>query len=171
LSAEPTLAGVDLAPYLFLSQTALTAERGTVLTLPEEKAKSFADRISSEDRIRSRAATQQVVREEAAVVGAVVRQLVPTLITATEPRRQVHVMTGLGAICEAQPEHYVAVAAALKEIDPKKNQALALSAVAFLEKAMAAKLEGAESLKQKFAEASPMAAALSRGKGRAQKTP
>jgi hypothetical protein len=168
LAADPAIAGVDLAPYLFLSQTALTAERGTTLTLPEEKAKSLAERIASEDRIRSRAAIQQVVREDATVVGAVVRQLIPTLVTATDPRRQVHVMTGLTAICEVQPEHYGVVVQMLKEVDPKKNEGLALSAVAFLDKAMAAKVDGAEALKEKFAQASPMAGALSgaRGKGR-----
>ena len=168
LVAEPAIDGVDLAPYLFLSQTALTAERGTTLTLPEEKAKSLADRIASEDRIRSRAATQQVVREDATVVGAVVRQLIPTLVTATDPRRQVHVMTSLTAICEVQPEHYGVVVQALKEVDPKKNEALALSAVAFLDKAMTAKVDGAEALKEKFAQASPMAGALSGARGKAR---
>jgi hypothetical protein len=171
LAAEPSIEGVDLAPYLFLSQTALTAERGMALTLPEEKAKSLANRIASEDRIRSRSATQQVVREDKTVIAAVVRQLIPTLVTATDPRCQVNIMTGLTTICEVQPEHYAAVVQALKQVDPKKNEALALIAVTFLGKAMAAKVDGAETLKEAFGQASTMAAALSgtKGKVRAQR--
>jgi hypothetical protein len=169
LAAPPLIdSTVNLAPYLFLSQTSLTIDRGTAFTLPDEKARSLADRISSDDRIRSRAAAQQLVREDPMVTAAVVRLLTPALVATTDPRRQVHVMTGLTTICEAQPDHYAAVVQALKEIDPKKNGALALSAVAFLDRALAARVDGAEAQKQRFAEASPMTAALSgiRGKGR-----
>src|SRR5439155_24362320 len=113
---------------------------------------------------------QQVLREDKPVIGAVVRQLIPTLVGATDPRCQVNIMTGLTTICDTHADNYPAVVQALKQIDTKKNEALALPAVAFLENAIAAKVEGAKTLKERFAQASPMAAALSAAKGKGRGT-
>src|SRR5262249_4914323 len=87
--------GTDLRSYLFLSQTALTADRPMQIQTPDETARALATRISSDDRIRSRAAILQARSQEAVIIDSVIRQLKTDLVTVTDPRRQVHALGGL----------------------------------------------------------------------------
>lgn len=90
LLAQPIVEGtIDLGPYLFLSQTALAADRPAQIQSPDETARGLAARISSDDRIRSKAAILQARRQDAVIIDAVIRQLRTDLATLGDPRRQV----------------------------------------------------------------------------------
>lgn len=163
LLAAPVIDGnTDLGPYLFLSQTALTADRPMQIQTPDETARALAARISSDDRIRSRAAVLQTRGQDAVIIDAVIRQLKTDLLTLTDPRRQVHAVGALLDLCGARPSTYPAVVEVLGQIDPAANQALAIPAIAVLEAAERAGVPGAATVKQRFSGASKVVAALTR---------
>lgn len=163
LVKEPVLEGdADLSAYLFLSQTALAADRAVRLQSPEETARGLVTRISSDDRIRSKAGILQARRQDSAIIDSIVRQLSSGLIGQSDPRRQVHALAGLLELCALRPEHYASVVEVLGQIDPRKNQAIAIPAVALLEKAEKAGVTVAKTLRQQFSGASKVVSALSR---------
>jgi hypothetical protein len=170
LLAEPVLDGAaDLGPYLFLSQTALAADRPAQIQSPDEAARALAARIESDDRIRSKAAILQARRQDAVIIDSVVRQLRTDLLSLTDPRRQVHAVGGLLELCAERPSNYPGAVEALAQLDPSSNQALALPAISLLDAAERAGIAGAATLKQTFAGTSTIVAALAkkprRGRG------
>jgi hypothetical protein len=163
LLAEPVIEGdTDLGPYLFLSQTALTAERPAQIQTPDETARALASRISSDDRIRSRAAILQTRRQDAVIVDSVIRQLRTDLSTVSESRRQVNALGGLVDLCELRPSNYASVVEVLGRIDPATNQALSIPAVTFLQKAENYGVVEAARIKERYRGASRVVSALSR---------
>lgn len=152
----------DLGPYLFLSQTALSADRPMQVKTPDETARGLAARISSDDRIRSRAAILQARAQDAVIIDSVVRQLRTDLVALTDPRRQVHALGGLLDLCAARPSNYAAVVEALAQINPSSNQALAIPAISILDAAERAGIAGAAAVKQKFSGTSKIVAALTK---------
>lgn len=163
LLAEPIVdPDVDLGPYLFLSQTALAADRPIQLQSPDEVSRAIAGRISSDDRIRSRAAILQARRQDAVIVDSIIRQLRTDLATTTDPRRQVNAMGGLTELCEARPSNYGPVVDVLGRIDPAANQALSIPVVAFLQRAEQAGVADAARVSELYAATSPIASVLRR---------
>lgn len=162
LLGEPALAGdLDLGPYLFLSQTALTSERPLQAQTPDELAKGLVARITSDDRIRSKAAILQAKRQDATTLDTVIRQLRTEFLGLTDARRQVHALGGLIELCELRPGNYSAVVELLAQVDATANQALALTAVTFLDKAERAGAAGAATAKRRFAGTSRITSAAS----------
>jgi hypothetical protein len=167
LMAAPPLEGnIDLGPYLFLSQTALAADRPMQLQTADQTAKVLAGRIASDDRVRSKAAILQAKKQDAVILDTVIRQLRTDLITLPDPRRQVHAVAGLVELCELRPGSYASVVEVLAQIDPEKNQALTVAAVPLLEKAERAGVSGAALVKQRIGGLSKLAAAVSRKSAR-----
>lgn len=165
LVAEPVIGGeIDLSPYLFLSQTALAADRPAQIQSPDSAARSLAARISSDDRIRSRAALLQARAQDAVIVDSVVRQLRTDLVTLQEPRRQVNALGGLIELCELRPSNYASVVEALGQINPEANQALAIPASTLLGKAEQAGVAGAATIKKRYGGASRIISAISNRK-------
>lgn len=162
LLAEPVIEGeTDLGPYLFLSQTALAADRPAQIQSPDETARTLAARISSDDRIRSKAAILQARGQDAVILDSVVRQLRTDLLSVTDARRQVHTAGGLLELCAVRPSNYPSVVETLAQLDPAANQALAIPAISLLDAAERAGVAGAATVKQTFSGASRIVAALS----------
>lgn len=163
LAAPVVEATTDLSPYLFLSQTALSGDRqAQSLMSPDETARGLAQRIASDDRLRSKAAVLQSRKQDPVIIESVVRQLRGSLISATDPRQQVHVLSGLMELCRERPSNYPAVIETLAQLDPASNQAIALPACALLDHAASLSVAGAVSAKARFAAATPLAAAVRR---------
>src|ERR1700683_4807692 len=59
LQLEPKLTDVDLSPYLFLAQTSLNREHIAAVQPVDEKARTLARFIESDDPIRSKTAAKQ----------------------------------------------------------------------------------------------------------------
>lgn len=163
LLADPVVEGdTDLGPYLFLSQTALAADRPMQIQSPDEAARALAARISSDDRIRSKAAILQARRQDAVIIDSVIRQLRTDLATLSDPRRQVNALGGLIDLCEVRPSNYVSVVDVLGRIDPAANQTLSIPASAFLQKAKQSGVAEAETIRQRFVGISKVTSALGR---------
>jgi len=163
LLAAPVIEGnTDLGPYLFLSQTALAADRPMQIQAPDETARALAARISSDDRIRSRSAILQARRQDAVIIDSIVRQLRTDLSTLSDPRQQVNTLGGLLDLCTVRPSNYAAVVEVLGRIDPAANQALSIPAAALLQKAEDAGVAEAARIKDRYTGTSRVAAALKR---------
>jgi KAP family P-loop domain len=163
LLAEPAIEGdMDLGPYLFLSQTALAADRPLQIQSPDETARGLAGRISSDDRIRSKAAILQARHQDAVIIDSVIRQLRTDLATLSEPRRQVNALGGLLDLCDIRPSNYGAVVEVLSRIDPAENQALGIPASRFLQKAEESGVAGAARVRERYAGTSRITSALGR---------
>lgn len=165
LNAPVVEGDTDLGPYLFLSQTALAADRPAAIRTAEEMARSLATRIGSDDRIRSRAAVLHALRQDTVVADAVIRELCTAFLGLSDPRRQVNALGGLIELCRIRPSTYSAVVDLLGGLDPKANQALALPAMTFLENAETAGVGSAGAIRKKFAGSSKILGALGRDSG------
>ncbi|MEX2025902.1 MAG: P-loop NTPase fold protein, partial [Pirellulaceae bacterium] len=150
LKQEPSLDGVLLAPYLFLAQTALTTQRGAGLASFDETARTLVERIASDDRIRSSPAAKRAVREEKAVVDAIVRALIPRLIAADEEKLRVNLLTGLDTICQVHTEHYAQFLKTLDQLSITEKGASALVASTIVSNAEKAAQVIPEGLKSKY---------------------
>jgi hypothetical protein len=128
---------------------------------PDETARTLAARISSDDRIRSKAAILQARGQDAVIIDSVVRQLRTDLLSLTDARRQVHTAGGLLELCAVRPSNYASVIETLGQLDPAANQALAIPAISLLDAAVRAGVAGAATVKQTFSGASRIVAALS----------
>jgi KAP-like P-loop domain-containing protein len=165
LLTEPVVEGdIDLGPYLFLSQTALSADRPAQIQSPDETARALASRISSDDRIRSRAAILQARHQDAVIIDSVIRQLRTDLATLQDPRRQVNALGGLLDLCDVRPSNYAAVVEILGRIDPAANQALSIPASTFLQKAEQSGVAEAARIREQYAGTSRITSVLGRKK-------
>lgn len=170
LLAEPVLDHeMDLGPYLFLSQTALAADSPPQLQSPDEAARTLAARISSDDRIRSKAAILQARAHDAVIIDSVVRQLRADLVSLTDSRRQVHAAGGLLELCAVRPSNYPGVVETLAVLDPAANEALAIPAISLLDAAGRTGVVGAAEVKQAFSSASRIVAALAKKPSRSRR--
>jgi hypothetical protein len=163
LLATPVIEGdTDFGPYLFLSQTALAADRPVQIQTPDETARALAGRISSDDRIRSRAAILQARRQDPVIIDSVIRQLRTDLTTLPDPRRQVNALGGLLELCVVRPSNYTSVVEVLGRIDPAANQALSIPASRFLQKAEESGVAEAARVRERYTGASRITSALGR---------
>ena len=166
LQADPKLTGdVDLNPYLFLAQTSLS--RGTQGTLVpvDEKAKSLARLIESDDPLRNKTASRQVAAQDGTVAAAVVRILI-TDLPAGSTKMQTHILGGLGVICLAHPDLYTPVLKCLAQFNAQQRDAVAVAASTLVSSAERAGREITSELKQRFTGQSKVAAALATPKKR-----
>ena len=151
LLAEPKVSGkIDLNPYLFLAQTSLSRGRATGLQPADEKAKSLAQAIESDDPLRSRAGAKQAAAQEQAVAASVVRILLTDLVAAKEPLLRTHIINGLEAICRSHKEQYAQVVRGLSQVDPAGQDAVAISATTLFKAAEKAGTTVPPDLKEKF---------------------
>lgn len=150
----------DLTPYLFLAQTALSASRPTEGADLNQQAARFAERLSSTDRVRSRAAGEQLKRCDPPLVAAVIRMLGQRFVSLGG-REQVQVLSGLAEVCAAQPQHYPAITAILSSVDPRKNEGLAIVGLRFLQAAEDNGVPEATKLEKAFGQL-PLAKAFAR---------
>jgi predicted KAP-like P-loop ATPase len=164
LLAEPKISGkIDLNPYLFLAQTSLSRGSATGLQPADEKAKSLAQAIESDDPLRSRAGAKQAASQEPAVAASVVRVLLTDLVASKEPLLRTHIINGLEAICRSHKEQYAHVVRGLAQVDPTGQDAVAISATTLFTAAEKAGTTVAPELKEKF-KGSKFAAAFGSGR-------
>lgn len=160
LLAEPKLTGnINLNDYLFLAQTSLSRGRPTGLQPADEKAKTLAVAIESDDRVRSQAGSKQAAAQEPAMAASVVRILLTDLSTAKEPLLRTHIINGLEEICRKHKDQYQHAVRGLAQLDPAGQDAVSLSASTLLIAAEKASVTVAPDLKEKF-KGSKLAAAF-----------
>ena len=170
LTLEPRLTGdIDLAPYLFLAQTSLSRGRTTDLMPVDEKARSLANSIESEDPLVAKTAAKQAAAQESAIASSVVRILLGDLPAAKTPAATTHILNGLDAICRAHKDQYGPVFKALAQVDPTGLDAVALAAITLISNAEQAGITAPEDLKERFTKSSPFAAALAPTKSRSRR--
>ncbi|MCD4727384.1 MAG: hypothetical protein K8R46_06975, partial [Pirellulales bacterium] len=152
LSVEPALNGKnDLQPYLFLAQTSLGQGTRQALVPVDEKAKSLAHLIASDDPIRTRTASRQVAAQEPAVIAAVIRILLADLPLATRAIIQTHMINGLAEICKSHSEHFPAVLKTIsQQLDPKGQEAVNVAANSFFNVAESAGQKVDKKVKARF---------------------
>ncbi|MBX3420603.1 MAG: hypothetical protein KF752_03500 [Pirellulaceae bacterium] len=160
LLAEPKLTGeINLNDYLFLAQTSLSRGRAQGLQPADEKAKSLAVAIESDDRIRSQAGAKQAAAQEPALAASVVRILLADLATANESLLRTHIINGLEEICRKHRDQYLHAVKGLSQLDPNEQDAVCLSASTLLNAAENAGFSISKDLKDKF-KGSKLAAAF-----------
>lgn len=160
LNAEPKLTGdINLNDYLFLAQTSLSRGRQTGLQPADEKAKSLAVAIESDDPVRARAGCKQAAAQEPALVASVVRILLNDLSTAKEPLLRTHIVNGLEEICRKHKDQYQLAVRGLSQVDPAGQDAVSLSAATLIAAAEKAGVTVTQEIKDKF-KASKLAAAF-----------
>ncbi len=169
LSAQPQVDGdTDLIPYLFLAQTALDPQRQALI--PQALiARELAERMASDDVIRSRAASKQAQRLDAPTATAVVRLVTARILTmqgSTEKRARVNALQALEPLCKAVPEHYRIVTDALRTADVA-DEGFAIAAVRVLTAAAKVGTTDAEDVAKSYTGRSPLARMLSTPKGSA----
>lgn len=162
LKAAPALTGdLDLRPYMFLAQTSLSRGREPVLVPTEEKARAMASTIESDDDLRQKAGARQVAAAEPAMAAAVIRALTGDLTKTKDAAVRVRIITSMDTITLAHKDQYDPVIRALGEVDPS-NQAVAVAAMALLTNAESMGISVPADLRDRFASASPIAAAFGR---------
>lgn len=151
LRAEPILDGqINLAPYLFLAQTSLGQGRRQALVPVDEKAKSLARLVSSDDPIRTKTAAKQAAAQEPAVVAAIVRILLGDLPAAGRTIIQTHMINGLAEICKANTDQYAPAIKALSTFDAKGKEAVNLSVLTLFSAAESAGNEIDDKVRSRF---------------------
>lgn len=166
LRNEPRVTGeTDLNPYLFLAQTSLSRGAHGSLRPMDDKAKSLAKSIESEDPLRTKTAAYQAASQDASVASAVVRLLLTDLPQASLTV-QTHVLNGLLTICQSHIDQFVPVVKFLAQFTPRKDDGVLLSASSLLHAAESAEIPVPADLKNKFTSASRVAAALAPTKKR-----
>ncbi len=151
---------LDLSPYLLLAQTALIPKKLPAYTTSEEEVRNISNVIAGVDKIRAVAAAKQAIKLPPEIVEGIVRKLQGELITNEDPRVPVHIMLGLKEICRNYTNLYSIVIESLRQVDPTKNEALAMIANDFLKEAGQAGISGIDDLQKKFEESSPIISAL-----------
>lgn len=160
LRSKPQVSGeTDLNPYLFLAQTSLSRGAQASLRPMDDKAKSLAKAIESEDPLRTKTAAYQAATQDSSVTSAVVRLLVTDLPQASSTV-QTHVLNGLLTICQKHVDQFTFVVKSLSQFNPKKDDGVMLAAISLLHAAESANVDVPEELKEKFKSASKVAAAL-----------
>lgn len=161
LLTEPKLdPGLDLTKYLFLAQTSLSRERLPGLVPIDEQARSLASGIQSDDQLRSKMSAKRAAALEPAGAAAVVRLLLADLTAATAVAPRTHILNGLTEICQKHHDQFAATVKVLEGLDATNQDAVAIAAGALLEEATRARVPVPHELKERFAKASPLAAAL-----------
>lgn len=159
VGATPKLDGtVELTPYLYLAQTALDPKRSPALLPQEELARDLAQRMASDDAIRSRAGAQNATRQDAATIAAAVRLTVgkiAVLQADKEKKARVNALQSLEVLCKASPEHYRMVAETLRTSDVK-DPGFAMAAVRFLNAAVTAGVQDAATVLEQYQARSPL---------------
>jgi len=169
LQLEPRLTDVDLSPYLFLAQTSLNREHIAAVQPVDEKARTLARFIESDDSIRAKTAAKQAAAADPALAAAVVRILLADLAIAREATVAARIVNGLVPICRKSPENYGNALKTLNQVT-LTNDALAVAAVTLISEAEKLGVVGAGDMKQKYLKESPIAAALAgSGKDRRQR--
>lgn len=162
LMLDPRLAGdIDLNPYLFLAQTSLSRGRAPVIVPADEKAKSLARMIESDDVLLAKAGGQQAAAQEPVVASSIVRILANDLPSAKEAVTKTRIIAGMEAICNKHKDQYPTAVKAVAQVDPAGNDALAIAGSTFLQKAKKAGIEVAEEQIDRFLKSSKFAEALS----------
>ena len=162
LATAPAIDGAtNLSPYLFLAQTALDPHRPTLVP-QDQAARDLADRMASDDALRSRAAGRQAAKLDAATMIAIVRLVlgkVSAMQGATEKRARVNALQSLEPILKAVPEHYRTMTETLRSavVD---DQGFAVAAVRLLQLAKSAGVADATDVEKRYASLSPIAAAF-----------
>lgn len=167
LLAEPKLSGeFDLNPYLFLAQTSLSRGRAVTLMPVDEKARSLARAIESDDPLRTKTAAKRAAAEEPAVVASIVRILLGDLPQTQEGTIQTHILTGLSTICRSHPDQYPPVTKTLASFDAGRKEPVALAAVTLLSNASKAGVQVPDGVLEKFTKGSAIVTALATPKRR-----
>lgn len=161
VAAKQRLRGVDLNPYLFLAQTALSRGIRGGLEPIDDKAKELARFIESDDPLRTKMASKQVAAQETAVANAVVRILLADLPKASVIV-QTHILNGIGVICRRHKESYKTVLSSLGQFDPQQRDPVVLAAKTLLAAAESDGVEVSEEIKSRYVSQSGVVAALSK---------
>lgn len=161
VAAEPKLDGaVELTPYLYLAQTALDPKRRPALLPQDELARDLAERMASDDAIRSRAGAKNATQQDAATVAAVVRLVagkIAVLQGDKEKKARVNALQALEVVCKATPEHYRTVVETLRTADVK-DPGFAMAAVRVLGAAADAGFHEAADVREQYDARSPLKA-------------
>lgn len=161
VACEPILdAAVELTPYLYLAQTALDPKRRPVLLPQDELARDLAERIASDDAIRSRAGAKNATQQEAGTVAAVVRLVagkIAVLQGEKEKKARVNALQGLEVVCKTSAEHYRTVIETLRSADVK-DPGFAMAAVRVLGAAADAGFQEAAAVREQYDARSPLKA-------------
>jgi hypothetical protein len=172
LRADPRITGeIDLGPYLFLAQTSLARGKVTGLVPVDEKARALANSIESDDPLVTKTAAKQAAAQEPALASSVARILIAHLPAARTAAIKTHMINGLDTICTSHKDQYLPVIKALAQIDPTGSAPVAVAGSAFLSNAEQAGVEVPGDLKDRFAKASPLAAAFAQPKSRSRRPP
>lgn len=162
LAASPAIDGTtDLSPYLFLAQTALDPHRSKLVP-QDQAARDLADRMASDDALRSRAASRQAAKLDAATMTAIVRLVSGKIVTmqaASEKRARVNALQALEPLCRSAPEHYRTLTETLRSADIA-DQGFAVAAVRILQLATDVGVAEAADVGKQYAARSPIAAAF-----------
>jgi uncharacterized glyoxalase superfamily protein PhnB len=151
LSAAPQITGdIDLGPYLFLAQTSLIHDRVSSIAPTDEKVKSLARSIGSDDPLRSRSAAKQAASEGAVVAAAVVRMLSSDLQTAKDAAIGTRILNGMTVICRGHKDQYPPCIKVLSGMSIATNDAVSLAANTLFNEAEKAGVQVSEELKEKF---------------------
>lgn len=162
LTAEPKLTkDVDLRPYLFLAQTALSREAGIQLAPLDETARRLASQMRSTDRVRARAAAQNAANQEPVVVATIVRLQLGELGRAKDDAERARILASLEPTSRKHSTHLAEIVKSIEAITPSKHDALALAVSPLLTLAAKAGVEVSEDLKGRFK--SKVGDALTRG--------
>jgi len=161
VTATQRLREVDLNPYLFLAQTALSRGIRGGLEPIDEKAKTLARLIESDDPLRTKVAAKQVAALETSVASAVVRILLADLSKANMVV-QTHILNGIGVICRGHKESYKTVLSSLGQFDHQQRDPVILAASTLLAAAESDGVEVTEEIKNRYASQSGVVAALSK---------
>ena len=159
LQLEPKLTEVDLSPYLFLAPTSLNREHITAVQPVDEKTRTLVRYIEGDDPIRQKTAAKQAAAAEPAVSAAVIRQLLADVSLARDATVATRILNGLVPICRKNPENYANVLKTLSQIT-LGGDGIAVAAVTLISEAEKSGVTGLNDLKQKYVQASPLAAAL-----------
>lgn len=166
LLLRPTLDGTaDLSPYLFLAQTSLSRERLPGIVPIDEQARGLAAGIQSDDQLRSKTAAKRAAALDAAGASAVVRLLLADLAAAKDVVPRTHILNGLTEVCQKHRDQFPAAVRSVEQLDASGQDAVAIAAGAFLDEATRCGTAVPDGLKERFAAASPLAAALAPRKG------
>jgi len=161
LTAAPPIDGeTNLQPYLFLAQTSLGRSQSVGLVTIDESTKVLVKAIEGTDPIPSRAAAKKAA-QDAAVAGAVFRQLVSDLPTAKDQSSIANMLGAFETIGGAQPDLFRIVLKPLENI-ATGNPAISLAVSTLLNAAEKAGAQVSPELKAKFTSASAIASALSK---------
>lgn len=151
LTSEPKLTkDVDLRPYLFLAQTALSREGGIQLAPLDETARRLALQMRSPDRVRARAAAQNAANQDPVVVATIVRLQLGELGKAKDAAEQTRILSSLELTAHKHSTHLAEIVKSIEAIPPSKHDGLAIAVAPLLTLAAKAGVEVSDELKGRF---------------------